>query len=210
MANRRKRKKRKAERVDLNKYIPEMSGEFFSDTEARKEYNRLRKIAKDRIRSLMGSEYATTTYVQTKRTAFKPSSEYTNTQLRYKLYDIARFVNSPYSTVSGQRSARLKSARTLRHIGLNIRDSNIEEFGHFMESVRAKLQDKEYDSDQAARLFVQITRHHIDPEHVLAHYDEWKVNIDALEYQQARGKREGSSAQILERAKKLQRKKFNT
>lgn len=85
----------------------------------RREYTRLRDIAQKRLMRLEQSEFAGTQIVRYNRDRFKPLREVSSrSELSHLLSDVARFLVSQKSTVSGQREYVRRSVESMREGGL--------------------------------------------------------------------------------------------
>lgn len=126
-----------------------------SRTELKKEYTRLRNIANKRIARVESSEFAFPTELARYKDRFQTSfKDLTDSQLRQRLSELQRFLDSKRSTVTGLRESVTKSIQTLNDFGLtNINEKNLDLFGQFMETVRERNADKIFGSDAAAEFF---------------------------------------------------------
>ena len=58
-------------------------------------------------------------------------------ELRFQLYDLRRFLDSEYSTISGQKAIKKQRIETLQARGWNITNENYNAFVTFMEYAKA-------------------------------------------------------------------------
>lgn len=85
----------------------------------RREYTRLRDIAQKRLMRLEQSEFAGTQIVRYNKDRFKPLREIKSTsELSHLLGDVARFLVSQKSTVTGQKEYVRRSVESMRESGL--------------------------------------------------------------------------------------------
>lgn len=151
--------KRGIEGLDLSKYYPSVTSKANKDRvkELRKEYSKLRDIAQKRIKRLetseFGSEFGSSPY----KHGFKKLKGLSGDEFSRELYRLAKFVNSPTSTISGRRKTRAKTIATLRSHGYsNIDEGNLQAFGEFMEVARSRLLGSRYDSERAAAWYDEV------------------------------------------------------
>lgn len=123
---------------DAGDYIPYKTRRY-SDEDVRREYQRLRKIAKERLSRLEMSEFSKSQSVLEHKERYPTMRELKSNmrELRFQLYDLRRFLESGYSTVSGQKSIRKKRVETLQARGWNITNDNYNAFVAFMEYAKA-------------------------------------------------------------------------
>lgn len=136
------------------------------EAEVRKEYQRLRSIAQKRGKRISESEWGTDPITGTasrqwwKFQQLPRMSELTPSELRANLSNIAQFLSSDTSSVSGLNAARDKALATLhRHDKegslLFITKENFSEFGRFMEYAREQHLGRMYDSDRVAKWWAE-------------------------------------------------------
>lgn len=123
---------------DAGDYIP-YNTRRYSDEDVRREYQRLRKIAKERLSRLEMSEFAKSQTVLEHKERYPTMRELKGNmrELRFQLYDLRRFLDSGYSTVSGQKAIRKKRIETLQARGWNVTAENYNAFVTFMEYAKA-------------------------------------------------------------------------
>lgn len=134
-------------------YIPSYRAQLEaigSEKELRREYTRLRDIARKRLQRLESSEFVDTseTYKQNKK-GFKTIKQLINdtgnikkTQFARELSKLARFLSSPTSTVSGIRKQRKKALQTLEEHGYTfVNEENFDRFTKAMEEFRTRVKE---------------------------------------------------------------------
>lgn len=148
----------------------------------KKEYQRLRKVAIERLRKLKKAGYADSEIYRRFRTAFPPYSKIkTNTALGIHLADIRHFLGLKSSTVGGMHKLENKIIQSLHESGYTfINKDNLRAFGAFMDAVRAKFGGLIYGSDQVADLFGATYEKGLDPAQLLEDFEYWQENVYEL------------------------------
>ena len=164
----------------------------FSEAELRREYSRLRDIAQKRLGRLGESEFDRSGTYQHNVGKFPKLSTMTirgkngvriskRQQFARKLAELAHFIQSPASTVSGQREIQEKTIQTLHDRGYTfVNKSNYFDFLDFMEDIRIRKLDRIYDSDRVAQLFKAADKRGVDPDALKDDFDYFIRNRDAL------------------------------
>lgn len=149
----------------------------------RKEYTRLRDISQKRLKRLAAAGYADTqTYKQNVAHYPKLKDIKSTFDLAQRLSDLANFVRSPRTTVSGLKSQRQKTLDRLKeHEYSFIDESNLDAYGEFMEEYRNQKLDQEYDSGDAYDAFKVMEKHGIDPKEVKDDFEFWLENKKTAE-----------------------------
>lgn len=144
----------------------------------RKEYTRLRDISQKRLKRLAKAGYADTeTYKRNVAHYPKLKDVRSRYDLAQRLSDLARFIESARSTVSGMKSSRRKALETFEEHGYDfVNKSNLDDFGAFMEEYRNQKLDQEYDSGEAADAFRVLEKQKINPETVKEDFEFWLEN----------------------------------
>lgn len=170
------------------------------EKEVRKEYTRLRDISQKRLKRLAAAGY-TDTDVYKKNVSHYPKLKdiKTKSELAQRLSDLSRFVASTQSTVKGIKEREKKVLQTLKKSGYKyVNESNLSDFGEFMEYYRDAMYDMEYDSGDAADLYTVVEKNKLDPEKVKEDFDFWLENIeDAKKIRKAK-RRTGKTSEVLE------------
>lgn len=126
--------------------------EVLSIAEQRAEYSRLRSIAIKRLERLGSSKYKTAPmYIYNKDKFVSLKEIKTDSQLAYKLSDVARFLRMETSTISGLKKQERKVVEAMSEKG--IAESELSRFGEFMELARTMLTEFEYDSDELVKMY---------------------------------------------------------
>ena len=161
-------------------YTPEaLQSGSLSEKEIRDEYRRLRNIANKRIDRLEKAGYTGTQTYLRNAGAYKSPSSYTMAELRYKLYQISKFVSAKSSTVGGMRLIEKHTREKLREKDLGS-IMNLQEFGDFMDWARAKYKYSEFDSERAAEVYNESKRRKIDIEEIKKDYELYRDNYQKI------------------------------
>lgn len=161
-------------KYDRAEYRPDMLA-IRPESDIRKEYERLRKVANRSIRAIGKSKYRTTQqYLETKD-AFKPDSEYTKREVAYKLSELARYVSLETATLAGLRRQEKKSIETLHSHGYDfVTSRNYLKFTEFMEEIREAFKEHKYDSERVATVYEEmIATGKKSPEKVKADFERY-------------------------------------
>ena len=172
------------------------------EKEVRKEYTRLRDISQKRLKRLAAAGYTETDVYKKNVTHYPKLKDIkTKSELSQRLSDLSRFVGSSQSTVKGLKEREDKVLKTLRKNGYAygyINESNLRDFGEFMEYYRDAMYDLEYDSGDASDLYTVVEKNKLDPEKVKEDFDFWLENIeDAKKIRKAKS-RTGKTSEVLE------------
>lgn len=161
-------------------------GWMYSDVsplEIKKEYQRLRKVANERLRKLKEAGYSDLESYKRFRSAFPAYSKVkTNTALGIHLADVRHFLDMKTSTVGGIHKVESQTIQRLHESGYTfINKDNLRAFGAFMDAVRAKYSGLIYGSDQVADLFGAAYEKGLDPVQLLEDFEYWQENVYELE-----------------------------
>ena len=168
------------------------------EAEARKEYQRLRRIAQKRIARFKGTQYEDTEIYKNRaiKHPFKPSSELKDVRaLQAVLSDVRGFLDSERSTISGLKRIDKKTISTLHANGYTfVNMGNIKAFGEFMEAARIKAGRRMFASDRVAELYDAAERKKIPPEQLLKDFEYWRKNVEELNSSRVSRKEGATSA----------------
>lgn len=155
------------------------------EAEARKEYQRLRRIAQKRLARFVGTQYEDTDIYKNRaiKKPFKPSSELESVRdLQAALSDVRGFLNSKRSTISGMKRIDRETIATLHKNGYTfVNMTNIKQFGDFMEAARLQAGKKMQGSDRVAEMYDVAIRKKIPPEELLKDFDYWRANLEEFD-----------------------------
>ena len=203
---------------DVNWYTPseikaklEAGGAL--EKEVRKEYTRLRDISQKRLKRLAAAGY-TNTDVYQKNVHHYPKLKNikTKSELAQRLSDLSRFVASTQSTVKGIKAREQKTLESLKESGYTfVNESNLKDFGDFMEQYRDQLLYMDYDSGDAAELYRIVEKHGLDPDKVAEDFEFYLDNLEkAAALRKAKsstGNTEGFKKRLEKKIKKGSRKR---
>lgn len=156
----------------------------FSEEDIEKEYTRLRKAALGRLKTIGKSEFNEgDLYKEYKdrfnMTAKQIQQEGGHSLLRYRLSAVNRFLSKKVSSVTGLREVRDKMLATLHEHGYNfVTKDNIDDFGRFMDSVRAAAEGNRYDSERVAELFEWGTKNKVPSETLIKNFEDFMKRYD--------------------------------
>ena len=161
-------------------------GWMYGDVEPdaiKKEYQRLRKVANERLRKLKNSGYSDSEIYRRFRTAFPEYSKIkTNTALGIHLADVRHFLGLKTSSVGGMHKVENTIIQRLHESGyMFINKGNLKAFGAFMDAVRSKYGGLIYGSDQVADLYGAAIEKGLEPSELLKDFDYWQKNVYELE-----------------------------
>lgn len=167
------------------------------EAEARKEYQRLRRIAQKRLARFVGTQYEDTDTYKNRaiKKPFKPSSELKDVRsLQAALSDVRGFLDSERSTITGLKRIDKKTVTTLQANGYTfVNMGNIKAFGEFMEAARIKAGRRMFASDRVAEMYDAAERKSIPPEELLKDFEYWRKNVEELNSSRV-SRREGATA----------------
>ena len=177
--------------------------------EVRKEYTRLRDISQKRLKRLSEAGYQETqTYKQNVAHFPKLKAIKSDYDLAQRLSDLARFITSPRSTVSGMKKTRSKALEKLEEHGYDfVTEENLDAYGEFMEEYRNQKLDREYDSGDAADAFRVLEKHGIDPKDVKEDFEFWIENVKTAGKLRTSKASYGDPSKVKTRIQKAKRKK---
>lgn len=203
---------------DVNWYTPseikaklEAGGDL--EKEVRKEYTRLRDISQKRLKRLAAAGYSNTEVFQRNVRHYPKLKDIkTKSELAQRLSDLSRFVGSTQSTLKGLKAREQKTLESLRESGYTfVNESNLKDFGDFMEQYRDQLLDMDYDSGDAAELYRIVEKHGLDPDKVAEDFEFYLDNLEkAAELRRSRsstGNTEKFKKRLEKKIKKGSRKK---
>ena len=156
------------------------SGEW-TDAEIRREYSRLRDIAQKRLQTLARNEPGS--YAYKKNVGAYPVLKEAGTEgAKALLPQLARFIAAKTGTVKGIREQRARSLQTLQEHGYTfVNQSNIREFGEFMEAYRADKSLQVIGSPTVADLFGAAKERHMNVEEIKEQFAMWLEALPELQ-----------------------------
>lgn len=170
-------------------YTPEGAKQL-SSRQLSTEYSRLRSVARKRLERFEGTEYTDSQVYKLNVGKYKPVKELSDTDMRYLLGDLRRFLSSEQSSVAGLRAMDRDQLRTLHEHGYNISAKQLPEFRDFMAYERMRSGGKDYDSDRTA-MFYTVNKG-LKPDKLRDAWNEYKEQLYNGEgYQNEKPKRSG-------------------
>lgn len=124
----------------------------------RADYAYMRKLANQRLKRFEGTEWEkSATYKFNKNRFKKLDSIKSAEELASLLVEVKDFLESPRSSVTGQKRIRREAIETLHERGFDfVNTRNFEQFTQFMQRMRALGLSKLYDSDQTADIWQKM------------------------------------------------------
>lgn len=161
-------------------------GWMYGDVEPdamKKEYQRLRKVANERLRKLEKAGYADSGIYNRFKSKFPAYTNIkTNTALGIHLADVRHFLGLKTSTVGGIHQVESQTIQRLHESGyMFINKGNLKAFGAFMDAVRSKYNGLIYGSDQVADLYGAAIEKGLEPSELLKDFEYWQENVYELE-----------------------------
>lgn len=150
----------------------------------KKEYQRLRKNAMERLRKLKNAGYDDTETYRRFQSAFPAYSALkSNNALGINLANVRHFLELQTSTIGGIHKLEAKTIQQLHESGYTfINKDNLKAFGAFMDAVRSRYNGLIYGSDQVAELFEAAIEKKLDSMQLLKDFEYWRENVYELEY----------------------------
>lgn len=155
-------------------YTPE-GAKTLSDKELRKEYSRLRSIARKRLERFEGTEWTDTQVYKLNVGVYKPIKEITsNRELRHLFSSVARFVDAETSSTSGLEKQRATAVQTLNERGYEfVNKQNFRKFAEFMEFARVSNLNKMYDSKRIAEFYEAAEKKRLSSKELRGAFHSW-------------------------------------
>ena len=170
-----------------------------SPQEIRLEYSRLRAIAQKRIKRLEAAGFRAPSVNMPFVKGLTPG------QLANALMDVAIFIRSPGSTVSGRREQIASREKTLREHYPEIDWDSIDmnDFYSFMEAYRERYSNVIYPSDEVVTLYSIAKGKRMTTASLKKEMAYWHENMEQLENYNPPNARQASSATIRKRIEGL-------
>lgn len=159
----------------LDHYNPQYLMNNYSPSEIRKEYSRIRAIAVKRLARLAEGGFGETSVYKYNVFNTKKLSELTEKQIPLALSQLARFIDNPLSTVTGQKAQRKQKIEKLQSYGYDVNEKNFQSFVDFMELLSQQAIDLQYDSEAVVELWEE-TRGKVSPAKIAKDLDSWLEN----------------------------------
>ena len=174
----------------------------------RAAYTQLRDIAQKRIKRLAREFSQSETYKQHKEGIRKLRDIKTESQLNIELAKLNKLIQSPYSTITGQKNLREQALETLKSNKYYkpgttepiVTEENYDRFTDFMEAYRADAEARVYGSETPTELFNEAERLKIKPKSLIDYFSYWVDHLEDLKnMENRRGTREVSASYIRRR-----------
>ena len=137
----------------------------------RSEYTRMRDTAQKRLKRLQ-KQFPESKAVQSHPQGFKKLKDLDSRDFAKAFSELAKFLKSKGSTVSGQKDIKRKTIKTWQDQGLNLNDSNYTRVIKILEEMRKRK--IVYGSDKAVELADSMME--LDDQQM----DEWLFNLEKL------------------------------
>lgn len=106
-------------------------------------------------------------------------SELSQRQVPLALSQLARFIDKPLSTVTGQYELRDRKIKKLRSYGYDVTEENFQNFTDFMDLLSEQATDLQYDSDALVELW-EATRYKVSPTQLAKDLESWLEYRDKI------------------------------
>lgn len=193
-------------------YYPDILQTAYSEKELRDEYTRLRDIAQKRIKRLAAKFPDSATYQKWKDGVPKLRDLKTESDVAYGLSELASFVGSKASTLTGQKTIRSQAQDTIdkinRHYGLNLTQGNaFDRYTRVMNAQVANNIEKIFNSNRAVALFKVLEKKGIKGRALnafistpskMAYWLDQVENLDAVELAKGKGKSAKNYKELIE------------
>lgn len=162
----------------ISAYQPQALQEGYSEKELRREYSRLRSVARKRLERFEGSEFEDSNVYRYNKGKYVPLSQVSNKgELVHLLSDVARFLTAEAGSVSGQRAIRDKAIATWHDNGYTwLNKSNYAAFARFLEFSR-EFVGQPY-MEKAAELFRRADDQGVSVEQIKSNFEWYWKNFD--------------------------------
>ena len=157
----------------LQDYYPEAARNVFSPAEARREYNRLRRLANKRLEELQ-RHYPASSMAREYAAGFPALGSDGDRRLYQRLYRVARFLSSKLGSVTGMRQYRKRMIASLHEAGYDfVNESNFNAFTDFMDEVKTHRSYSDYASEEIVELFGEAVEKNADPVSIAEAFEYW-------------------------------------
>lgn len=162
----------------ISAYQPQALQEGYSEKELRREYSRLRSVARKRLERFEGSEFEDSNVYRYNKGKYVPLSQVSNKgELVHLLSDVARFLTAEAGSVTGQRAIRDKAIATWHDKGYTwLNKSNYAAFARFLEFSR-EFVGQPY-MEKAAELFRCADDQGVSVEQIKSNFEWYWKNFD--------------------------------
>lgn len=159
--------------LSLQDYYPEAARNVFTPAEARREYNRLRRLANKRLEALQ-RRYPASSMAREYAAGFPALGSDGDRRLYQRLYRVARFMSSKLGSVTGMRQYRKRMIASLHEAGYDfINERNFDAFTDFMDEVKTHRSYSDYASEEIVELFGEAVEKNADPVSIAEAFEYW-------------------------------------
>lgn len=167
--------------ISKNDFFPEILFSKYTDAELKKEYSRLRSIARKRLERMSTSEYSESqTYLKNKNLFVPVAQIRGKKQLAELLTSVEEFVSSRASSIRGLNAIRRESIETLHRHGYDfVNKENYKIFTDFMQDFSDKFA-RSYGSPTGDELkaFIQgRSKRRVSPDELKAALDKYMEDM---------------------------------
>lgn len=179
MARKRKHKPRQVKPVKLSfpvfDYNP-IGLKSRTEKELRKEYSRLRSIARKRLERMTGTEFTRSETYKYNVGRFKQLQDISsNVELRHLTVDLARFLLAESGSLVGQKEIKIRTIQRFHNAGFKFVDSeNYWDWLDFLHYVR-EMEGYVYNEDALKDAFKEAMREGVSDDTAAA-YEYYKEN----------------------------------
>lgn len=158
-----------------NLYTPD-GAKTLTEKDLKKEYSRLRSIARKRLERFKNTEWNDTQIYKMNKDIYKPIKEIkSNRELRHLFSQVARFVTAETGSVTGLEQQRKKAVKTLNQRGYDfVNKENYREFADFMEYARIANLNRMYDSKRIADFYEATERRNMSKQELQKAFRSWR------------------------------------
>lgn len=176
-------KKKKVFKYPEEYYLPERLKEGILPVEYQwREFERLAKEANARLEKFKGTRFESSQAYKKNAGKFTVDNIDSETDLRFALYDVSKFLRSEGSTVKGQRAIERRAIDTAHERGMDfLNEKNLQSFGNFMEEARQRNLVKLYGSERVMELYSTISRKGFNPDDTFEDFEFWIESQEELE-----------------------------
>ena len=162
----------------ISSYQPQALQEGFSEKELRREYSRLRSVARKRLERFAGTEWQDTSVYLYNAGRYKPVAQVKGkAELAHLLSDVARFLTSAGGSVSGQKEIRDKTIATWHEKGYTwLNEKNYKAFVRFLDFAKDFVGAPYL--EQTLDMFRAAEDQGVDPEIVKRNFKWYWENFD--------------------------------
>lgn len=149
----------------------------FTESDIEKEYNRLRRAAIGRLKTIGKSEFSEGEIYREYGNRFNKTAKQIlrdggESLLRYRLSAVHRFLSKKTSSVTGLRDTVNKTLATLREHGYDfVTKDNIDDFGKFMDAVRDAAEAMRYDSERVANFYDWANKNKVSTDELIEKFE---------------------------------------